>query len=79
MLTFVTVLEMDNFDCTNIKKMYSFSLGGAHSRVEAYMARPTSPPYVTKQFTVLFHTPPLFTALVHIYVAPTINWVFIKA
>ena len=38
----------------------------AHSRVEAYISSPTSPPYVGIQFTALFHTQPLLTSLVSI-------------
>ena len=30
-------------------------MGGAYSRVLAYIARPTSSPYVGKQLTTLFH------------------------
>ena len=41
-------------------KIYGLSMGGAHSRVEAYSTSPTSPPYVGKQLTALFHTQPLF-------------------
>ena len=36
--------------------MHSLSMGGAHSRVEAYIDSPTTPPYIGKQLTVLFHT-----------------------
>ena len=50
---FVTTLGMDNFDCTkmnvHLKKIHSLSTGGAHSRVEANITSPTSPPYVAKQ------------------------------
>ena len=52
---FVTTLEMDNFDrneCT-FQKIHSLSMGGAHSRVEAYIASPTSPPYDSKQLTTM--------------------------
>ena len=44
---------------------------GAHSRVEAYIASSTSPPYVSKQLTALFHTQPLFTISVCSNVATT--------
>ena len=77
MLTFVTAHEMDNFDCTKINaQIHSLSMGGAHSQVEAYIARPTSSPYAGKQLTVLFHTQPLFTTLVDRCVEPMITCVF---
>ena len=41
---------------STFQKIHSLSGGGAHSRVEAYIASPTSPPYVGKQLTVLLHT-----------------------
>ena len=52
----LTILGMDNFDCTKIKlctlqKIHSLSVRGAHSRVEACNASPTSPPYVVEQIT----------------------------
>ena len=37
--------------------------GGAHSRVEASITSSTSPPYVAKQLTALFHTQPLYISL----------------
>ena len=47
----------------HISKKFTLSLstGGAHSRLLAHIASPTSPPYVGTQFTALFHTQPLFT------------------
>ena len=77
---FVTTLGMDNFDCTKMnahfKKIHSLSTGGAHSRVEASITSPTSPPYVAKQLTVLFHTQPLFSFLVYGNIVPTIYCAF---
>ena len=50
--TFVTTLGMDSFDCTKMnahfKKIHSLSMGGAHSRVEASITSPTSPPYACR-------------------------------
>ena len=40
--------------CT-LKKIHSLSTGGANSRMDTYTASPTSLPYVSKQFTALFH------------------------
>ena len=65
---FVTTLGMDNFDCTKMNAHFEkftayFSTGGAHSRVEASSTSPTSPPYVAKQLTALFHTQPPFSSL----------------
>ena len=57
------------------QKIHSLSTGGAHSRVLAY-ASPTSPPYVGKQLTVLFHTQPLLKCLVYSIAAPTVNCTF---
>jgi len=51
-------------------------MGGAHSQVEAYIASPTSPPFVGKQLTALFHTQPPLTSLVYSIAAPTVNCVF---
>ena len=57
---FVTTLGMDNFDCTKMnahfKKFTACLREGLNSRVEASVTSPTSPPYVAKQLTVLFHT-----------------------
>ena len=39
--------------------MHSLSTGGAHSRVEASITTPTSPPYVAKQLTAQYRTQPL--------------------
>ena len=58
-------------ECT-FQKIHSLSTGGAHSRVEATITSPTSPPYVAKQLTALFHTQPLFSFLVHFSVVATI-------
>ena len=44
--------------CT-FQKIHSLSTGGAHSRVLAHIASPTSPPYVGTQLTALLHTQPL--------------------
>ena len=46
--------------CT-FQKIHSLSMGGAHSRLLAHIASPTSPPYVGTQLTALFHTQPLLT------------------
>ena len=40
-------------------KIHSLSMGGAHSRLLANIASPTSPTYVGTQLTALFHTQPL--------------------
>ena len=48
-------------------------MGGAHSRVEACIASPTSPHYVGEQLTALFHTQPLFSCLVYV---PMLNCIF---
>ena len=74
---FVTSLGMDNFDCTKMNAHFKKNSqlvygGGAHSRVEASITSPTSPPYVAKQLTALFHTQPLFSFLVYCSVVPTI-------
>ena len=53
-------------ECT-FQKIHSLSTGGAHSRVEASITCPTSPPYVTKQLTALFHTQPPFSYTTHSY------------
>ena len=78
---FVTTLGMDSFDCTKMnapafKKIHSLSTGGAHSRVQASITSPTSPPYVAKQLTALFHTQPLFSFLLYGNVVPTIYCAF---
>ena len=47
-------------------KIHSLSTGGAHSRVEPSITSPTSPPYVAKQLTALFHTTaPQRSSLLH--------------
>ena len=54
---FVNALEMDNLDCNKINAHFNHLFPeGPHSRVEAYIASPTSPPYVGKQLMALFHT-----------------------
>jgi len=60
----------------HLKKIHSLSTGGAHSRVLAYIASPTSPPYVGKQLTALFHAQPLSKYLVYSIAPPTVNCVF---
>ena len=59
--------------CQNQCMIHSLSMGGAHSRVEAYVASPTSPPYFCIQLTALFHTQPPgpLTSLVYSNPAPT--------
>jgi len=39
-------------------------MGGANSRVQAYIGSSTSPLYVSKQLTTLFNTQPMFTTCV---------------
>ena len=76
---FVTTLGMDNFDCTKMNapfKIHSSSTGGAHSRVEASITSPTSPPYVAKQLMVLFHTQPLSSSLGYLSVVLMIYFIF---
>ena len=73
-LMFVTTLTAPK--CMHVSKIHNLSMGGAPSRVEARIASPTSPSYVGKQLTALFHTQPLFSFLVYWCVAPTINRVF---
>ena len=51
-------------------------MGGAHSRVEANITSPTSPPYVTKQLTALFHTQSLLSVLLYCSVVPSIDCAF---
>ena len=80
-LMFVTTPGMDNFDCTkmnahNFQNIHSLSTGGAHSRVQVSITSPTSPPYVAKQLTVLFHTQTPFSFPVNGNVAPTIYCAF---
>ena len=56
------------------------STGGAHSRVLAHIASYTSPPYLGKQLTVLFHTQPLLKYLVYSIAAPMVKLlVLVKA
>ena len=60
----------------HILKIHSLSMGEAHSRLLAYIASPTSPPYVDKQLTALFHTQPLLKYFVYSIAAPIVNCVF---
>ena len=60
----------------HISKIHILSTGGAHSRVEASITSPTSPPYVAKQLTALFHTQSLFSFLLYYSVVPTIDCAF---
>ena len=56
---FVTTLEMNNFEYTKMGayfRKFTLCVGVAHPRVDAYIASPTSPPYVGKQLTVLLYT-----------------------
>ena len=53
------------------------SMGGAHSRVEASITNPTSPPYVAKQLTVLFHMQLFWSFLVYCSLLPTIYCTFL--
>ena len=65
---------------TAFQKIHSMSTGGAHSRVLAYIASYTSPPYLGKQLTVLFHTQPLLKYLVYSIAAPMVKLlVLVKA
>ena len=61
---------------STFQKIHSLSTGGAYSRVLAYIASPTSPRYVGKQLTVLWHTQPLLKYRVYSIAAPTVNCVF---
>ena len=70
-----TALKMDNLDCSyqnqcTFRKIHSLSTGGAHSRLLAHIASPTSPPYVGTQLTALFRTQPLLKCLVYSIAAP---------
>ena len=49
----------------------SFTSGSKH-----YYTSPTSPPYLAKQLTALFHTRPLFSCFGYCCVVPTIYCVF---
>ena len=51
-------------------------MGGAHSRLLAHIASPTSPPYVGTQLTALFHTQPPLKCLVYGTAAQTVNYAF---
>ena len=75
----LTAFKMDNLDHTKINAHFKNSqlvYRRAHSRVLAYIASPTSPPYVVKQLTALFHTQPLLKYLVYSIEAPMVNCVF---
>ena len=54
-------LKLYHSQCT----FHSLSTGGAHSRLLAHIASPTSSPYVGTQLTALFHTQPLLKCLVY--------------
>ena len=79
-----TALKMDNLDCTKInahfKKFTACIWEGLIHECKhtllAYFVSPTSPPYVGKQLTALFHTQPLLKYLVYGIAAPTVNCVF---
>ena len=58
-----TILTAPN-ECT-FQKIHSFSVGGAHSQVEASITSPTYPSYVAKQLMALFHTRPLLSSIRH--------------
>ena len=75
-LMFVTTLELDNFDWTDINARFKACLreGLIHKWKDTLVAPPF--PYVGIQFTALFHTPPLLTSFVYSIAAPTINCVF---
>ena len=51
-------------------------MGGAHSRVEASITRPTSAPYLAKQLIALFHIQTLFSFLLYCIAVPTIYCAF---
>ena len=51
-------------------------MGGAHLRVEASITSPTSPPYVAKQLTALFHTQTLLSVLLYCTVITTVYRMF---
>ena len=58
---FVTSLKMDNFNCLKMMQISKnsqlvYDIGGAHSLVEAYIASPTSSPYVGIKTTQLYST-----------------------
>ena len=77
-LTFVTTLGVDNFDCTKMNAHFKNSqlvYGRAHLRVEASITSLTSPPYVAKQLTALFHTQPLLS-LLYCSIVPTVYCAF---
>ena len=63
----VTTLEVGNFDHTKMNRhLISGSIG---------IASPTSPTFVSKQLTDLFHTQPLFSTVVYLSAASIINCV----
>ena len=77
-LMFVTTLGIDNFECTkmiaHLKKFTAWLQEGLIHEWKQTITSPTSPPYVAKQLTTLFHTQPLFSLLVYCSVVPTIYW-----
>ena len=77
-LMFVATLRMDNFDCTkmHISKTSQLVYGRGSFTSGSNFTSPTSPPYVDKQLTALFHTQPPFSSLGCQSVAPTINCAF---
>ena len=62
LLKWTTLPGLHQNECT-FPKIHSLSTGGAHSRVEASITSPTSPSYVAKQLTALFHTQPPYSSL----------------
>jgi len=74
---FVTTLQLDNFDWSNIMHVLKVVYGRVSftsRRIHNLLAPPF--PYVGIQFTALFHTPPLLTSFVYSIAAPTIDCVF---
>ena len=65
-LKFVTTLGMDNFDCNKMNAYFKKNSQLDYGKVSFTIGRnsPTSPPYVTKQLTAVFHTQPPFSSLV---------------
>jgi len=68
-------LQLYQNQCT-FQKIHSLSTGGAHSRLLAHIASPTSPPYVGKQLTALFHTQPLLKCPFYGIAAQMVNCAF---
>ena len=65
-------LGLHQNQCT-FQKIHSLSTRGAHSRLLAHIASPTSSPYVSTQLTALFYTQSLLKCLVYGTAAPTVN------